>query len=82
MKLYEFLAASRPVVASRIPPHLRFEGLVRLADGADEFVDAIGDVLAGRWSADEEAVRAFVTANSWQARAAEMLSTVETRMAG
>lgn len=45
LKLYECLAAGRPVVARRLPCFVAFEGPVLLADNTDEFLAAIHRVL-------------------------------------
>jgi len=68
LKLYECLAAGRPVVARRLPCFAAFEGPVLLADDAEEFLAAMRRVLGAppvpvplaeleRWSWDAKARR-------------------------
>jgi glycosyltransferase involved in cell wall biosynthesis len=47
LKLREYLAAGLPVVASAIPEAERLEGLLRIARTDEEFLEQIGDLLAG-----------------------------------
>ena len=81
-KTPEYLAAGRPVVSTSIPDVVRpygEEGLARIADTPELFVDAIRAALcdpASRWLPRADA---FLSGNSWDAtwsRIAERLRTV------
>jgi len=70
VKLYEAAACGRPVVATPMEALLPFaaRGLVRLADGADEFASAIEAAAAGA-AEDAPRLRAFALENTWDVRA-------------
>lgn len=77
LKLYEYLAAGKPVVASGLPDLGGMEPDVRLVRGADEFVVAVEDVLA-RDSPDERARRiALAAANTWESRTRRIIELVQ-----
>ncbi len=76
MKVYEYLAAGRPVVATPLPA---LEGVdeITVADGADAFVAAVEQELAAD-SPDRRAARsAAAAAHSWDARLAEITSALD-----
>ena len=81
LKLYEYLAAGKPVVASGNPDLAGMEPDVRLVRGVWESIRAIEDVLA---SADDETAlkrrMALAAANTWESRASRMLDLVEERL--
>jgi teichuronic acid biosynthesis glycosyltransferase TuaH len=66
LKLYEYLAAGRPVVASDLPEVRALPGIFR-AQTPDEFVSQVAAARA-RGPADEASRQAFVAANSWKRR--------------
>jgi glycosyltransferase involved in cell wall biosynthesis len=47
LKVYQYLAAGKPVVATRLPALIPLGETIACAAGADEFVDAIEAALAG-----------------------------------
>lgn len=67
LKIYEYLAAGVPVIATDLPPVRGIDDRVLLASTVGDFADVVPDALAvGR--ADEETRTAFIAANSWSAR--------------
>ena len=69
VKVYEMLAAGRPVVSVPIPEVAALAPLVRLASTAEEFAREIESALADR---DDEARRAFAREQTWDARFAQL----------
>ena len=73
VKLYEYLAAGRPVVATPLPALAEpaAAGLIRLTAGAPDWAEAVRAALGER--APELAARrqAYARAQSWSARAAQ-----------
>ena len=71
VKVYEMLAAAKPVVSVGLPElaPLSEASLVALAEGADAFVDAIEAQVAANGADASAARRAYATANTWEARA-------------
>lgn len=76
MKVYEYLAAGRPVVATPLPA---LEGVdaISVADGADAFVSAVERELAQDTPEGRVARSAAAAANSWDARLAEITAELE-----
>jgi glycosyltransferase involved in cell wall biosynthesis len=72
IKVYEYLAAHVPVVAS-YAPHLRNMPAVYVAESPDEFVNAIQEAMLTR--VDIRAIDQFLAQQSWDTRA-EMLLNV------
>jgi glycosyltransferase involved in cell wall biosynthesis len=76
LKLYEYLAAGKPVVASGNPDVAGMEPDVRLVRGADEFVAAVEDVLALDGADDRARRMTIAAANTWESRTRQMLDLV------
>jgi glycosyltransferase involved in cell wall biosynthesis len=82
LKLYEYLAAGKPVVASGLPELAEMEPDVVLADSPASFVDAIGAAL-GRAGATDRARRMQIASrNSWEARTDKLLGLVQAELDG
>jgi glycosyltransferase involved in cell wall biosynthesis len=72
-KCYEYLAAGLPVVATPLPALMALDAPVRLADGPEDFGDAIAAALAE--AGDPAATRRrrdVALANSWRVRGAQL----------
>ena len=73
VKVYEYLAAGKPVVAVDLPEMAQFDGLVRVARDHDAFVAAVGEALASPGSPMEvEARKRFAEGQTWEHRALEL----------
>jgi glycosyltransferase involved in cell wall biosynthesis len=74
IKLREYLAAGRPVVATPLPSVLEYEDVVQLASTPEEFGAAVVAMLDPRHDTPEarEGRRARVRAESWDAVAARI----------
>jgi glycosyltransferase involved in cell wall biosynthesis len=73
LKLYEYLAAGRPVAAVDLPPIRAVDGRVALAPTGGDFVPAVERALALGPAGEAERL-AFVAANGWSSRFDELLS--------
>jgi glycosyltransferase involved in cell wall biosynthesis len=80
LKLREYLATGKPVVAAPAPDIERFAGLVRIARGRDEFLRQIEDSLAN--DTDEDRARRIEATftMTWDARISEVVGIVEHRI--
>lgn len=80
LKLYEYLAMGKPVVASRVP-----DAVATICEGETGFLFAPGDVasLVSALRAAQGARLVVVdrTRHSWQARVADMITAIEGRLA-
>lgn len=75
IKLYEYLAAGLPVVATAWDELRRLDAPVTLVEGRGEFAGAVA--AAAREPGDPEPRRAFARANSWSRRFRRILSRLE-----
>lgn len=76
LKLREYLATGKPVVSVRNPEIAKFAGLVRIADGDDDFLAGLDAALAGDDPQAAAARRAAVADQTWDRRVADVLARV------
>ncbi|MFN3730476.1 MAG: glycosyltransferase [Fimbriimonadaceae bacterium] len=76
VKVYEYLAAGKPVVAVQLPEMAQFGDLVATAGDVDGFVAAVSAALRSEPDADAEARRAFAAEQTWEHRAEELCSAI------
>lgn len=72
VKVYEYLAAGKPVVAVDLPEMTQFEGLVRTARDRPGFVAAVGQALDEPQMEFVARRKAFAAGQSWEHRAAAL----------
>jgi len=77
LKLYEYLAAGKPVVASGLPELSGMEPDVVLVDGPTTFVRAVQEAAARNGDPEQLRRRQLASANSWEARAGRLLELVQ-----
>lgn len=75
-KLHEYLAAGRAVVATALPELRPFAKVVWLAQSHDEFVQQVGQALAGSPAEAIEARLAVARQNTWDQRVAEISAII------
>jgi glycosyltransferase involved in cell wall biosynthesis len=81
LKLFEYLAAGKPVVATGLPELAGMEPDVVLASGVDG-VDAAIDSMLERRSAEDAARRVeLASQNTWESRAERLLGLVRAEIA-
>jgi len=68
VKVFEYLAAGKPVVSVRLPEVEPMEDVVALASTPDEFVEHVKAALDGNAPGSVESRRQFAEENSWQNR--------------
>jgi len=76
LKLREYLAAGLPAVASAIPEAERLEGLLHIARTDEEFLEQIGELLAGGLSAEKRLIISQSMENDTWDRKVEDLSRI------
>ena len=67
LKVYEYLAAGAPVIATDLPPVRGIDDRVLLVSTVDDFADVVPAALALGRAAEAERT-AFIAGNSWAAR--------------
>jgi glycosyltransferase involved in cell wall biosynthesis len=81
LKLREYLASGKPIVAVPAPEIERFAGLVRIARGPEEFIREIEAALFSDSDADAIARRIEATSGmTWDARISEIVEIVEQKI--
>ena len=75
MKVYEYLAAGLPVVATPLPSLAGVEG-IEVADGAEAFAAALDAALAADSPRRAARRSRLADGHSWEARLAEIESAV------
>jgi len=78
LKLKEYLACGRPVVATAVPEALRLAPLVHVAKDRAAFCDAVATAMAGRLPFDSAAVKSMIAQEGWNAKAQEFTRFVES----
>jgi teichuronic acid biosynthesis glycosyltransferase TuaH len=76
LKLYEYVAAGRLVVASDLPGLEQPHELVRRARTAEEFVVSLRDALEGRWGLDQDLKDRYIGQVRWANRVDAIVETV------
>jgi glycosyltransferase involved in cell wall biosynthesis len=76
LKVYEYLAAGKPVLATDLEPVRGFGDRVHLTDSVSDFIDRIDVALAQGTLAEQERL-AFVTQNAWSSRHKEILTLLD-----
>ena len=79
VKLYEYLAAGKPVVSSKLPEVLPFAPAVKLASTPAEFVAQVEEALADNTPAGVAERVALAEENSWENRAEVMSNAIISR---
>jgi glycosyltransferase involved in cell wall biosynthesis len=82
LKLYEYLALGKPIVATRVAGVDLFPSLISVADTADQFLEHLRAALQIRETADSVAARrAAVQSCSWSSRVDDMVHELDRALA-
>lgn len=73
LKVYEYLAAGKPVLATDLRPVRGLDPRVHLADSVADFADLVDTALGEGTQREEERI-AYIEANAWSSRHREILS--------
>lgn len=73
LKVYEYLAAGRPVLATDLRPVRGFGDRVHLAPTVAEFVDLV-DIALAQGVQNEDERRAYIAANAWATRHRQIMA--------
>ncbi|HEV8677896.1 MAG TPA: glycosyltransferase [Stellaceae bacterium] len=77
VKLYEYMAAGKPVVASRMPEVSEATGLVYIADDAHSFADRIAQALAEDSPTLRAQRQAWASEHTWSGRARQLAQAID-----
>lgn len=78
LKVYEFMALGIPTITSKLPALAGLEGLIKIADTGEDFVDAIEGYLV--WDPKEEKSRRIEEAgkHTWENRVKDILAIIDS----
>jgi len=79
LKLKEYLAGGRPVLATPLPEAVKLDAYLRVESTAEAWVGAIRQAIDGEWSVDQASTDEFLRAESWEHKAADFLGICEER---
>lgn len=77
MKLHEYLACGKPVVATSLENLQEFSNVIRFASAPEEWIDAIHQALDSKPEAHRKRKIETARANSWQARIDNIKAHIE-----
>jgi glycosyltransferase involved in cell wall biosynthesis len=80
LKLYEYLAAGKPVVASGLPELAGMEPDIVLTAGLDEFVVAVEEALCRREDGDRRRRVRQAAGNTWEMRTERLLGLIASEL--
>ncbi|MPZ97812.1 MAG: glycosyltransferase [Dehalococcoidia bacterium] len=76
LRLYEYVAAGRPILSTRLHSLAEFDGLVEAVDDPAEAEAALRRMLSRGEPLDAEQRREWLMSNTWEARAQQFLAAV------
>lgn len=79
LKLYEYLAAGKPIVSTDLPAVRRFNGVVRIGVRPRQFIRQIEEALTADDTWVEDRLR-LARDNSWHARAGQVLQILDSTL--
>ncbi|MBN1917619.1 MAG: glycosyltransferase [Verrucomicrobia bacterium] len=82
LKLFEYLAGGKPIVAPELEELQLYREYVRFATTPDEWVGAIAQALADTAEQKRHARITLAAQNSWDDRCRRILDLIEARLAG
>jgi glycosyltransferase involved in cell wall biosynthesis len=80
LKLFEYLAAGKPIVATGVPEVADIAPDVTLVEGGADFVDAVGQALERDSKADRVRRRELASRNSWETKTDRLLELVSREL--
>lgn len=69
LKLKEYLASGKPVIAAPLPEISELSDFVRVAETAEDWCEAIEAAVKGEWRANPDAVSELLRYESWRGKA-------------
>lgn len=80
LKLYDYLAAGLPIAAVDIPSAREFSSYVHLADGPQNFYQAVRAALADTTPEHRQARRRVVAQHTWEARVERLSDLIQAQL--
>jgi glycosyltransferase involved in cell wall biosynthesis len=80
LKLHEYLAAGRSIVATAMPELRHFSQVVQIAESHDEFISRVRDAMSDHTPKAIEARVAVARENTWEQRVVEICHVLQGRL--
>jgi glycosyltransferase involved in cell wall biosynthesis len=80
LKLYEYLACGKPVIATDVPAARRFSEIVRIVTNEGEFISSMNSVLDEDSPALQARRRQIAAQNTWEQRVTVLSAAIEERL--
>lgn len=81
LKLYEYLAASKEVVMTPVPPAETFSDVVHIAQNSDQFISAIEKAITNPFSSfSKQDISEKIKEHDWSSRINHMFKQIETSL--
>jgi len=80
LKLYEYLACGKPVVATDVPAARRLGALVQLVTGSSELATSMDMALANDSPERQDQRRGIARQNTWDGRVNQLSAAIEQRL--
>jgi glycosyltransferase involved in cell wall biosynthesis len=77
LKLYEYLACGKPVVATDVPAARRFSEVVRIVTDEGEFISSMNNALNEDSPAMQARRRQLAAQNTWEQRVSVLSAAIE-----
>ena len=81
LKLYEYLACGKPVVATDVPAARRFSEVVRIAASREEFVASVATVQEKDDPTRQAKRRSIAARQTWDQRVESLSAVIEEQLA-
>jgi Glycosyl transferases group 1 len=76
LRLYDYLATSKPVISTAIQEAYAHEGLVDIAIDAQQCAELISKALDSAHRVDQQKRRAYIERQTWDCRAGQMIAAI------
>ena len=80
LKLYDYMALGKPIVATRFPAAMEFSDKMYLANNSVEFIDSVRKALGEENSSLVEKRKEIARANSWDVRVKQLSAVLSGSM--
>ena len=73
LRLFDYMSTAKPIISTAIREAFEHQEHLLIASSAEECVDLLREVLAGRIAVDAEARRLYIQGQTWERRAEHLL---------
>lgn len=78
LRLFDYLAAEKPVISSDLTDARNHRQYLMIARDIDHFIESMNAVLSGQVRIDQQSVRDYIDAQTWEVRAATFVREMQS----